>query len=143
MAYQIKRKSRINERLELCDESGAVVLPIDVEINVDDIAGKLTAAQQTLGMAQALINKEPKSAEAQEAFGAAVIALFAVIFGKDNADKIIAFYDGRYTEMMLDVFPFINEAIMPKIKAASEERKRQLLDAARATKRSAKHGFFR
>ena len=143
MAYQIKRKSRIKERLELCDESGAVVLPIDVEINVDDIAGKISAAQQTLGMAQALINKEPTSAKAQEAFGAAVIALFAVIFGEDNAEKIIAFYDGRYTEMLLDVFPFISEAIMPKIKAASEERKQQLLDAARASKRNVRHGFWK
>lgn len=143
MAYQIKRKSRIKERLELCDESGEVVLPIDVEINVDDIAVKLAAAQQTLGMAQALINKEPTSAKAQEAFGSAVIAMFSVIFGEDNAEKIIAFYDGRYTEMLLDVFPFINEAIMPKIKAASAERKQQLLDAARASKRSAGRGFFK
>lgn len=143
MAYQIKRKSRIKERLELCDESGAIVLPIDVEINVDDMAGRITAAQQTLGMAQALVNKEPQSAKAQEAFGAAVIALFAVIFGKDNADKIIAFYDGRYTEMLVDVFPFINDVIMPKIRSASAERKQQLMDAARASKRSTRSGFFR
>ena len=143
MAYQVKRKSKIKERLELCDESGEVVLPIDVEINVDDMAGRIAAAQQTLYMAQALIEKEPQSEKAQEAFGTAVIAMFAVIFGKDNADKIVAFYDGRYSEMLLDVFPFINEVIMPKIKSASEERRQQLMNAARASKRSTRHSFFK
>lgn len=143
MAYQVKRKSKIKERLELCDESGAVVLPIDVEINVDDMASRITAAQQTLYMAQALVNKEPQSEKAQEAFGSAVIALFAVIFGKDNTDKIVAFYDGRYTEMLLDVFPFITEVIMPKIKSASAERKQQLIDAARASRRSTRNSFFK
>lgn len=143
MAYQIKRKSKIKERLELCDESGAVVLPIDVEINVDDMASRIAAAQQTLSMAQALVNKEPQSEKAQEAFGSAVIAMFAVIFGKDNTDKILAFYDGRYTEMMLDVFPFIGEVIMPKIKSVSAERKQQLMNAARASTRSARRSFFK
>ena len=146
MAYQVKRKSRIKERLELCDESGAVVLPVDVEINIDDMAGRITAAQQTLGMAQELINREPQSEKAQEAFGSAVIALFSVIFGKKNTDKILAFYSGRYTEMLVDVFPFINDCIMPKIKEASAARRQQLLDAAnaaRAAKRKTLLSFFR
>lgn len=142
MAYQIKRKSRIKERLELCDESGEVVLPIDVEINVDDIA-KIAAAQQTLFMAKELIKKEPQNEKAQEAFGTAVLAVLAVIFGKENTDKILAFYDGRYIEMLKDIMPFIDKALLPKIKEASEDYARQISSAALASKRSARRGFFR
>jgi hypothetical protein len=142
MAYQIKRKSKIKERLELCDETGAVVLPIDVEINVDDIA-KISNAQQVFIMAKELIQKEPQSAKAQEAFGTAVIAIFAVLFGKENTDKIIAFYDGRYAEMLSDIMPFIEDALLPKIKETSAEYAQQIANAVRANKRRAWSGFFK
>lgn len=142
MAYQIKRKSKIKERLELCDETGAVVLPIDVEINVDDIA-KISNAQQVFIMAKELIQKEPQSAKAQEAFGTAVIAIFAVLFGKENTDKIIAFYDGRYAEMLRDIMPFIDDVLLPKLKEASAEYAQQIANAVRANKRRAWSGFFK
>lgn len=142
MAYQIKRKSKIKERLELCDETGAVVLPIDVEINVDDIA-KIANAQQVFIMAKELIQKEPQSAKAQEAFGTAVIAIFAVLFGKENTDKIIAFYDGRYAEMLSDIMPFIEDVLLPKIKEASADYAQQIANAVRANKRRAWSGFFK
>jgi hypothetical protein len=40
-----------------------------------------------------------------------------------------------YTEMLLDVFPFIDGEIIPKIREASEARKAQLLAAAKATRK--------
>jgi hypothetical protein len=48
--------------------------------------------------------------------------------------------------MLVDVFPFINDCIMPKIKEASAARRQQLLDAAnaaRAAKRKTRLSFFR
>jgi hypothetical protein len=141
MAYQIKRKSKIKERLELCDESGAVVLPIDVEINVDDIA-KIANAQQTLFMAKELIKKEPQNEKAQEAFGTAVLAVFAVLFGKENTEKILAFYEGRYIEMLKDIMPFIENALLPKVKEASEDYARQISNSVLANKRRTWRGLF-
>jgi hypothetical protein len=38
--------------------------------------------------------------------------------------------------MLLDLFPFINNEIMPKIREASAYRKKQLLEAAQQTKRA-------
>ena len=132
MAYQIKRKQRVRETLELCNSEGNVELTVHVDIDLDVMGGRIANAHDVLRMANELVAEKPDSEEAQEAFGAAVIALFAVIFGKDNADKIIEYYEGRYTEMLLDVFPFINEAVMPKVKEASASRKQQLLHAANA-----------
>lgn len=128
MAYQIKRKNRVVEKLELCNADGSVALAVDVDINVDDMGGRIAAAQDVLAMAKELVQKEPKSEKAQEAFGTAVMALFAVIFGQENTISILEFYDGRYIEMLADVFPFIKDVIMPEVISVSAERKQQILD---------------
>jgi hypothetical protein len=143
MAYQIKRKNRVVEKLELCNADGSVALAVDVDINVDDIGGKIAAAQKALVAAQEQVSKDSKSDEAKEAFGSAVISLFIVLFGEEDTERILAFYDGRYTEMFVDVFPFIDDVVMPRVREASESRKEQLLNMARASKRSARKGFFR
>ena len=51
---------------------------------------------------------------------------------RGNRVNACGFYENNWTEMLLDLFPFINNEIMPKIREASEERKAQLLEAARA-----------
>lgn len=134
MAYQIKRKSKIQETLELV--SGDTTLPINVDIDIDRMGAAIADAQDVLVMAQKLIEQEPHSAKAQEAYGASIIALFAVVFGKESTEKILAFYDGNYEEMLIDVCPFISDVIMPKVKEASETRKTELLNAANAMRRN-------
>lgn len=133
MAYQIKRKSKIKETLELV--SGDTTLPVNVDIDIDRMGAAIADAQDVLTMAQNLIEQEPHSTKAQEAYGSAIIALFAVVFGKENTEKILAFYDGNYEEMLIDVCPFISDVIMPKVKEASETRKTELLNAANAMRR--------
>ena len=61
--------------------------------------------------------------------------MFNVIFGEEDAANILLFYEGNYTEMLLDVFPFVDGEIIPKIREASEARKAQLLAAAKATRK--------
>lgn len=133
MAYQIKRKSKIQETLELI--SGDTTLPVNVDIDIDRMGAAIADAQDVLAMAQKLIEQEPRSPKAQEAYGASIIALFAVVFGKENTEEILAFYDGNYEEMLIDVCPFISDVIMPKVKEASETRKTELLNAANAMRR--------
>ena len=135
MAFKIQRKNRIKEELQLCHASGDVALSIDVDINVDEIAGRLSKAQETLREAQVRLKRDTSSPEAMEAYGNAIGEFFKVIFGEENAGKILDFYEGNYSEMLLDIFPFINEAIMPAIRNASASRKAQLLEAAKAAKR--------
>lgn len=136
MAYQVQRKSRIKETLELLDETGAVVESLDVDLNVDQIAGRVNKAYEVLGAAQTALQKNARSDEALEAYGKAVLAVFDVIFGEDGTKKLISFYDGNFNEMLLDVFPFINDEIMPKIRAASADRREQMLAAVKASKKA-------
>ena len=129
--YQITRKNRIKETLQLCHANGDVACEIDVDLNVDEIAGRVNKAREVLAMAQNTLQKDQDSASAMEAYGNAVVALFNVLFTEDGTRQMVEFYEGNYTEMLLDVFPFINNEIIPKIQAASEDRKAQLMEAAR------------
>ena len=129
--YQITRKSRVTETLQLCHANGDVACEINVDLNVDEIAGRVNKAREALAMAQLALEKEQDSEALAEAYGNAVIMLFDIIFTPEGTQQIVEFYEGNYTEMLLDVFPFINNEIMPKIREASEDRSAKLLEAAR------------
>ena len=146
MAYTVTRKNRIKEQLQLCHADGTVALVCDVDLNVDVIANRVSKAYETLAIAQNTLQESPRDARAMEAYGNAVIAVFDVIFGEENTQKIVEFYENNWSEMLLDLFPFINNEIMPKIQEASDERKAQLLEAAKASKkgnRAQRRGLFR
>ena len=135
MAYVITRKNRIKEELQLCHADGTLALSVMVDLNIDEIGARVSKAYETLGAAQLTLEKSPNSEAAMKAYGEAVIAVFSIIFGEDDAAKILSFYEGNYTEMLLDVFPFIDGEIIPKVREASEARKAQLLAAAKATRK--------
>ena len=128
--YQVKRQNHIKETLQLCEADGTVAEEILVDLNVDIISSRVNKAYEMLGMAQNDLQANMDSPELITAYGNAVIAIFDVIFGVENREKIFRFYDGNYTEMLLDLFPFINDVVMPKIKEVSEARMQQILAAA-------------
>ena len=134
--YQVTRKNRIKETLQLCHPDGTVAEEINVDLNVDIIAGRMNKAYEALGMAQNALEANTNSPEMLEQYGKAVMAVFDVIFGEDGRKRIVEFYENNYTEMLLDLFPFINDEIMPKIREASEDRKQQLMEAAKRSKKS-------
>ena len=138
--YTVERKNRIREELFLKDGDKELTVPVD--LNVDAIQAKAVKAWQDVGKAQEQLRRDPKSPERMEAYGTATLSLFSVIFGEEGANRILTFYEENYTEMLLDVFPFLNGVILPKIAEASAARRAQLQDAARSMKKH-KSGFFK
>lgn len=130
--FQVTRKNRIKETVQLCHADGSVAEEINVDLNVDTIAARMNKAYEMLGMMQNQLQEDNNPANV-EAFGKAVIAVFEVVFG-DECQKILDFYENSYGEMLLDLFPFINDEIMPKIREASEQRKNQLKELANRSK---------
>lgn len=53
--------------------------------------------------------------------GNLVIKLFSTIFGADNTDKIVNFYKNRFEFMALDLYPYIQDEIIPKCQAMTKE----------------------
>ncbi len=133
MAYQITRKAKITETLELYRADGSLAETINVDLDIDLMGGRVNKARENMAIAQLELEKDKRNVEA---FGRAVLSLFNVIFGEDGTRRIVDFYDGKEGEMLLDLFPFINNVIMPQVEAASAARKQQLLDAAKASKRA-------
>ena len=135
--YQVQRKNQITEQLQLVYANGDIASTIDVDINVDRIGAQISRAYELLGMAQAALQKDPTSPALMEAFGKAVIALFTAIFGETGCKQIVDFYGNRdaWTEMLVDLFPFINNEIIPKVNEASAFRKQQLLEMSKALKK--------
>ena len=63
---------------------------------------------------------------------------FAVFFGEEGAAKILDFYDGNYTDMMEDVFPYINTILLPKLEAESAKRREAMIEIYRSSPRRRK-----
>ena len=128
--YQITRKNRIKEQLQLCHANGDVALQVEVDINVDQMGARIKKAYDALGEAQNKL-KDGQDAEALEAYGKAVCLLLETVFGPENAAKIVEFYEASYSELLLDLCPFLQDEILPKVREASAARKEQLLAMAR------------
>lgn len=139
--YQITRKNRIKEQLQLCNADGSVGLTLDVDLDVDKVVMRVNKAYDALGEAQNALQKAPQSQEAMEAYGKAFIAVLNVVFGEEGAKQLLEFYEGNYSELLLDIAPFLTDEIMPKIREASAARKAQLVDVARRAQKQNKHGI--
>ena len=74
MAYQVTRKNRIKEELQLCRADGSIAESIIVDLNVDEITARVNKAYEALGMAQDALQKDPNSEKTIEAYGAAVVS---------------------------------------------------------------------
>lgn len=114
--YQITR-NHVVEDLEL-DDNGKK-LTLHVNLNVDTILRRYLKAAGELAQAQQAASKG-STEERIEALGVAILNLFSVIFGDDQAKQLIDFYDGAYTEMLADVTPFINDVVAPKVSEAQQ-----------------------
>lgn len=130
--YQIQRKSRICEELAVLDKDGNIAHTLQVDINIDDFVGRWNKARADLDNANKMLNEDPSNVEA---YGRAVIALLVLIFGEEQTNILLNHYENNYGELLLDVFPFINEVIIPKVTEASAARKEQLRAAAKLSKK--------
>ena len=117
--YQIKRNHLVEE---LQFEDNGKTLDISVDINIDSILQQYNKAQYQI--AQASIDSKKAADEndlekAQEAMGNAIFGLFDVVFGHDQTEKIIDFYDNKPLEMLADITPFITDVVAPRVQEAS------------------------
>lgn len=142
--YTIQRKNKhIHEELELLSIDGTEKMHATVDLDIDQIMERMAKSYEMMGMLQNELKKDPKNRKTIEAFGLSVLEIFKIIFGDDQTSEILKFYDNDYTEMLVDLFPFINDEIMPKVKEASRHRREQLEEAANVSRRAGLFSRFR
>ena len=118
--YQIKR-NHIVEDLEI--EDNGKVLTLNVDINVDTTLQAYNKAQYKIAQASEDAKKaatEKDTTLAEVAMGNAIFGLFEVVFGKEQTEKIIDFYDNKPLEMLGDIAPFITDVVAPRIQEAQQ-----------------------
>ncbi len=126
--YQLKRSEKITETFSLPD--GGELL--EIVIDIDNIAGEFLARQDALTAAQKKLKesqragKRPDFSAAYQSYGAALIDLFELLFGRENTCKILEAYENKYIEMFLQVVPFLNERIVPAVQRSVKERKARM-----------------
>ena len=119
MAYQIKKTNRITEDVEFLGENGEVELTVKLDIDVERIAGDFRKAQI------AVINAEKAAKEKQtdETYGKAIIEFIRLIFGDENTQKLIKYFDNRYIDLLFQTMPFIYDVVVPSIEKSVRQKK--------------------
>lgn len=60
--------------------------------------------------------------------GETIIYMFTVLFGEDNTQKIVDFFEGNYDEMMTAIMPFIIKEVIPTLKAVAKEQGKAVVE---------------
>jgi hypothetical protein len=139
--YQItKGANKIEKDLEIVTSGGEEIAVLHVSISMREMETRVAKAYEAMSIARAELQKKP---DAVEAYGKAVIAFMETIFGDDQTAQLLEIYESDYTQMLLDVVPFIQDEIMPALKAVSTQTKERMLQAANQYKRPIFGGVFR
>lgn len=126
MAYQAKRKKVYHEDFELVDEEGHVVHSLHVSLDPDSTVKNLSVKHLDLIHAlDAIKNVDPNKAPetALETIGQTVVDILQAVFGADDAQLIIDFYENRYIEMCQEVMPFVTDIVIPQVRKLAQENR--------------------
>lgn len=116
--YELKRKKRISEKLKVGDEV------LEIKIDTNALLPEYSKLKDALIIAQNEASKEPNEVNLEK-LGGITVKMIEVLMGKENAQKVFAFYEDNYFEMMEEVVPFVNEVIVPQFTAQTEATKKK------------------
>lgn len=128
MAIDIRRRKQTLETLALYHPDGTLAETIEVNQDPNRLVpiinkgiNAIISAEQTMKAADTIEDQ----GNALEQMGAATVQLIAIIFGEEQTARILAFYDGNWSEMAEDLIPVLQQQIVPSIqKQAAENRAR-------------------
>lgn len=128
---EIRRKNKVKETFHITDNDGR-------ELTVESVLDSGEALPAWNRAKNSIIRAQTAKQPDFEALGQAIVDTFAVFFGEEGAAKILDFYDGNYTDMMEDVFPYIESILLPKLEAESAKRREAMIKIYRSSHRRRK-----
>ena len=133
MAYQARRQKKLQEEFQLVDERGEVVktlyVSLDADTTVVNINRKYAALTKSLYETNELRRKAINSEQLEECLeklGRAVVNILGAVFGEEDTEFILQFYDNRYIEMTQEVMPFISEVVLPRLLELKKENQKMI-----------------
>lgn len=128
---EIRRKNKVKETFHIIDNDGR-------ELTVESVLDPGEALPAWNRAKNSIIRAQTAKQPDFEALGQAIVDTFAVFFGEEGAAKILDFYDGNYTDMMEDVFPYIESILLPKLEAESAKQREAMIKIYRSSHRRRK-----
>ena len=129
---KIRSKNRFSDSLTVT--SGAKSMTLTVDVDLMTLAQSMRKAKEVLAQAQINALKDA-SPENIAAMGQALRNLIVCVFGEEQAEKCITFYEGNPESMLDDLMPYILRKIAPMAARISAQRRRELEKAARKNAR--------
>ncbi len=140
--YELKRNKLVDLAVQMNGEKIPVVL--DIGKQGTDFNHRYSAlVNAEIELKTVLQNFNAGSAtteeleQAQATYGDGVVAVINLLFGKAGAEKIFAYFDNDYTDLLLAIIPFVRDEVVPALKAARTERLEQYTKAVK------RPGFFK
>ena len=119
--YQIQRTKPFEDTIELCDSGEALQIKYQVTIT-PDFARNARALQVKIIDLQ----RRSKTEQEFESLGRAIVDLFELIFGVENTQKIVSFYEGDYANMLMDLFPYLQNTVFKELNRRTAARIKDL-----------------
>ena len=119
--YTIKQRSKsIHKQLAIIPNDGKEQVIFNVDIIPEQVAGKF-------GELCWKIQQETEKKQADyAALGEAIVGLLSIIFGAEQTKTIMDIYKSNYTDLLLDITPFLIEEIKPAIIEASKNKREEM-----------------
>ena len=129
--HEIHKRDKVKEVFHITDNDGR-------ELTVESVLDPGEALPAWNRAKNSIIRAQTAKQPDFEALGQAIVDTFAVFFGEEGAAKILDFYDGNYTDMMEDIFPYIQAILLPKLEAESAKRREAMIEIYRSSPRRRK-----
>ena len=120
---KIRSKNRFSDPLTVVTGAKSMTLTVDVDLCA--LAQSMRKAKEVLAQAQNAALKEP-TGENMAAMGQALRNLVVCVFGEEQAETCIDFYEGNAESMLDDLMPYILRRIAPMAARVSAQRRREL-----------------
>ena len=115
--YTIEKSRNFDDELKITEDNKELLLKIHLEINPGMIP-KYRALSLRLSELQKQTQPDVT------AIGACIVDIMGLLLGETNTEKIVAFYENNYTQMLYDIFPYIQQVIVPEIEKLAKDRKK-------------------
>lgn len=124
MAYKVDAKQAFNETV-IISGRGWKKLKIKVSISTDALISRAKPlAEELMKTGKAYSAEIGNDAEKFKAFTDSLDAMFKLIFGEKNYQKVLKYYNGEYLEMAADLTPFVRDCVVPAAVKSVSDRAR-------------------
>lgn len=124
--YVIQKSQAFTDTITFQTNGEAEDLTVPIKLNVtSELIPQYRAVQLRMLELQKQNQTDPGNEAVINGIGECIVQTMTLLFGEENAEAIIRFYENDLEQMLLDVFPYIRDVIVPQIEKIAKERKQQ------------------